>query len=129
MLIGLFIQLVVKGFTDLENVGTERASALYFYANIVTALILLAAFCISTSKKNVEDGVVPSGIIKTVKTIPLRLYILIPITATIANIPCVTNAYCLMNMDLSIFTIVTKAAESLVFFSISRFIFIEKSSQ
>ena len=30
MLIGLFIQLVVKGFTDPENVGTERASALYF---------------------------------------------------------------------------------------------------
>ena len=70
----------------------------------------------------------PSGIIKTVKTIPLRLYILIPITATIANIPCVTNAYCLMNMDLSIFTIVTKAAESLVFFSISRFLFKEKST-
>ena len=69
------------------------------------------------------------GAIASAKRVPSKLYILIPITATVANIPCVTGAYCLMNMDLSIYTIITKAAESLVFFCISRFIFKEKTTR
>ena len=134
MLDGFIIQLVVKGFTELDGSTVEAASALYFYANIVMAVILLAAFYfITRRRKAAEVTLSPDdmhvGISAAVKRVPSRIYVLIPITATVANIPCVTSAYCLMNMDLSIFTIITKAAESLVFFCISRFFFKEKTTR
>ena len=136
MLVGLFIQLVVKGFTELADTSTERASALYFYANAVTALILLPAFYLLARKRNFKSDSENGGnedfhigIAETVRKVPAKFYILIPITATIANIPCVTNAYCMMNMDLTIFVVVTKAAESLVYFFISSVIFKERASR
>ena len=64
----------------------------------------------------------------TAKKVQWKYYILIPLTATIANIPCVLNVLCMQNMDLTIYTIVLTAAESMVYFLISRFIFKEKST-
>lgn len=131
MVDGFLIQLTVKGFTELESTTTERASALYFYANVITALVLFAILLFITRRSKKEDMGTSEfriGLKETARKVPWRLYILIPLTATIANIPCVTNAYCMMNMDLNTYIIVLNAAESMVLFLISRFIFKEKSS-
>jgi drug/metabolite transporter (DMT)-like permease len=133
MLNGLFIQLVMKGYADLETTTFERSSALFFYANIITALALFVTlFIIARKGKDGKDAFLSEyriGIAETAKTVPAKYYILIPITATIANIPCVTNTLCIQNMDLTVYTILLNAAESLVLFLISRFIFKEKSTK
>lgn len=134
MVNGLLITLVVKGFSGLETTTTERSSALFFYANVITAIALFVVLYFITKKK---DGAEPIdspdnyhiGIAETAKKVRAKYYILIPLTATIANIPCVTNVLCMQNMDLAIYTIVLTAAESLVYFLISRFIFKEKSTK
>lgn len=131
MVDGFLIQLTVKGFTELESTTTERASALYFYANVITAIVLFAVlfFIVRKGKTNKEKASeFRIGFRATARKVPFKFYILIPLTATIANIPCVTNAYCMMNMDLNTYIIVLNAAESLVLFLISRFIFKEKST-
>ena len=62
MLNGFFIQLTVKGFTELARTTTERASALYFYANIITALSLfLFLFFIIRKKRQSENEELSQG--------------------------------------------------------------------
>ena len=133
MLNGLFIQLVVKGYSELETTTFERSSALFFYANIITALVLFATLFFIARKKKTENETPLSeyriGVARVARKVPLPYYILIPVTATIANIPCVTNVLCMQNMNLTAYIILLNAAESLVLFLISRLIFKEKSSK
>lgn len=133
MLNGLFIQLVVKGFSELKTTTFERSSALFFYANIITALVLFATLLFIARKKKDENEIPLSeyriGVARVARKVPLPYYILIPVTATIANIPCVTNVLCMQNMNLTAYIILLNAAESLVLFLISRLIFKEKSSK
>ena len=132
MLNGLFISLVMKWFADLKP-SFERSSALFFYANLITAITLFSVLLVIARKKKGDKTVVFSeyriGISEVIKKVPTPFYILIPITATIANIPCVTNTMCLQNMDLAVYTILLNAAESLVLFLISRLIFKERSTR
>ena len=133
MVNGLLISLVVKGFSALPTTTTDRGSALYFYANLVTAAVLFALLYFITRRRKsdtkVADGDLRVGIMETARRVPWKFYLLIPLTANLANIPCVTNMWCLQNMELSVYTIVLNAAESLVYFAISRFIFKEKSTK
>ena len=138
MLNGFIINLVVKGFTELPTTTVDRASGLYFYANAVTALALFILLAVITRKKRAGVGAQSEtgglspyriGIPAVAKKVPPLFYLIIPFTATIANIPCVTNALCMMNLNLSAYMVVLNAAESLVMFCISRFIFKEKSTK
>ena len=139
MINGLLITIVLKGFSELETTTSERSSAFFFYANVITAIALFIVLYFVTKKRKNEGAEgkfidAPSenyhiGIVETAKKVKWKYYILIPLTATIANIPCVTNVYCMQNMDLAIYTIVLTAAESMVYFLISRLIFKEKSTK
>jgi drug/metabolite transporter (DMT)-like permease len=138
MINGLLITLVVKSFSELESTTSARSSAFFFYANVVTAIALFIVLYFVTRKKRdggKSEGSLEGpekydiGIMATARKVQWRYYVLIPLTATIANIPCVTNVICMQNMDLAIYTIVLTAAESLVYFLISRLIFKEKSTK
>lgn len=124
MLINTGVGIVVKSFTDYGGEDFERASALYFYANIIMGITLTLSVFIMTSKK--RGGI---GLKGTIKKVRLPLYVLVPVTGIIANIPCIFNPYCMANMDLTQYMIFTKAGESIVLFSISKFIFKEESSK
>ena len=112
---------MVKSFTNYGGEKFARASALYFYANIIMSITLVISVCVMTSKK--RGGIGFRGAVEKVR---LPLYILVPVTGIIANIPCVFNPYCMANMDLTQYIILTKASESIVLFCISKFIFKEK---
>ena len=132
MLNGLFISMVMKGFADLETTDFGRSSALFFYANIITSLALFVTLFLIAGKSKAKNPSFPEyriGVPEVAKKVPPLFYVLIPITATIANIPCVTNTLCMKNLDLTVYTILLNAAESLVLFIISRFIFKEKSTR
>lgn len=123
MLINTFVSVVVKSFTNYGGDEFARASALYFYANIIMCITLVTSVYFMTAKK--RGGI---GFKGAVQKIRLPYYILVPVTGIIANIPCVFNPYCMANMDLTQYIILTKASESVVLFCISRFIFKEKST-
>lgn len=131
MLIGTGVSLTVKGFTSLASYTPERASAFYFYANIFTFIYLLFAVLITTRKP--KDGV-PSrfakgiGLKATFLKVNPRLYILVPIVATVANIPTVLNTVAMRHLDFSVYTVISGALALLVLFCISKFIFKEKST-
>lgn len=124
MLINTFVSIVVKSFTNYGGGDFARASALYFYANIIMGITLISLVMIMVSKK--RGGI---GFKGTVGKVRLAWWILVPVTGVIANIPCVFNPYCMANMDLTQYMILTKASESIVLFCISRFIFKEKSTK
>ncbi len=124
MFIGTGVSIVVKSFTNYGGGEFSRASALYFYANIIMSITLVGLVCVMTAKK--RGGI---GFKGTIQKVRLPYYILVPVTGIIANIPCVFNPYCMVNMDLTQYMILTKASESIVLFCISRFIFKEKSTK
>ena len=123
MIIGTGVSIVVKSFTNYGGEEFARASVLYFYANIIMCITLIILVMVMVSKK--RGGI---GLKGTINKVRLPFWILVPVTGIIANIPCVFNPYCMANMDLTQYMIFTKAAESLVLFGISRFIFKEKST-
>ena len=123
MIINTGVSIVVKSFTNYGGDSFARASALYFYANIIMCITLILSVMIMVSKKH--GGI---GLKETVGKVRSVLWILVPVTGIIANIPCVFNPYCMANMDLTQYMIFTKATESIVLFCISRFIFKEKST-
>lgn len=133
MLISTGVTLIIKNYTLVDGYTTERASALYFYANIFT-FIFLAVTVLFMTRKPRSDGkrtLIPRegiGLKATFLKVRPALYILVPVVATVANIPTIIQAYCMENIDLSIYTVFMNAAASLVLFCISRFIFKEKSS-
>ena len=134
MLIGTGVSLLLKSFTMLESYTAERASAMYFYANIFTFIYLLCAVLI-TSRKPREDGkpsIIPRrgiGLKATALMVDPKLYILVPIVATVANIPTVLCTVAMKNMPISVYTVLTNFFALLVLFVISRVIFKEKTSK
>lgn len=124
MLINTFVSIVVKSFTNYGGGEFSRASALYFYANIIMCITLMLSVYFMTAGS--RGGI---GLRGAIEKIRLPYYILVPVTGIIANIPCVFNPYCMANMDLTQYMILTKASESIVLFCISRFIFKEKSTK
>lgn len=123
MIINTGVSIVVKSFTNYGGDSFARASALYFYANIITGITLIFSVLIMVSKK--RNGI---GFKATVFKVRPPVWILVPVTGIIANIPCVFTPYCMANMDLTQYMIFTKATESIVLFCISKFIFREKST-
>lgn len=123
MLINTGVGIVVKSFTNYGGESFERSSAFYFYANIIMSITLLVSVVVMTSKA--KGGI---GFKGTVNKVAAPLWLLAVATGIIANIPCVFNPYCMLNMDLTQYMIFTKATESIVLFCISKFIFKEKST-
>ena len=133
MLIGTGVSLTIKSFSSLESYTPQRASAMYFYANIVTFIFLAVAVLISTRKPKEGSrksllGINGIGLRSTFLKVNPYLYILIPIVATVANIPTVINTVCIKNMDLSVYIVLSNAAALATLFFISKVIFKEKST-
>lgn len=131
MAINTGVTLTVKGFTSLDSYTPERASALYFYANIFTFIYLLCAVLVTTRKP--KDGIPTRftkgiGIKATFLKVNPKLYILVPIVATVANIPTVINTVAMRYLDLSVYTVLSGALALIILFCISKFIFKEKST-
>ena len=134
MVIGTGASLVIKSFSSLESYTPARASAMYFYANIFTFIFLVGAVLVYTKQPDVDGSKTllrrhADGFADSFLRVNPKLYILVPIVATVANIPSVINTLCVNNMDLSVYTVLSRAIELLVLFVISRFIFKEKYSR
>ena len=132
MLIGTGVSLTIKSFSSLASYTPERASTMYFYANIFTFIFLFASVLITTKKpREGAKALIPRngiGLKATFLKVNPYLYILVPIVATVANIPTVICTYCMKNMDLSVYVVLSNATALLILFVISKFIFKEKST-
>ena len=98
MINGLLITLVLKGFSELETTTSERSSAFFFYANVITAIALFIALYIVTKKNSKKPQVNDSdnfniGIMGTAKKVQWKYYILIPLPQLLQISPAYSTYY------------------------------------
>ena len=113
--------MLTQTYFKLPETTSQSVSVMCFYTNVFFALIMMGVFLTSSRKSGGGLGI--TGEIKAVKPVYL---LLVPICSVCQNLSSVTAAHVLKTMPLSIYTIFSTGASSIILYIFSRFVFKEK---